>query len=255
MAFQTILDRWRRAGRASDADRAKAALATFAARHSQVRDNLDDDRQLLQADREALLKQIILVDVTNAELVEGKVLGYCRSHQCAGRMNATAQKAALGHVEERRKTEKTFESTVFAKTPLVRQNRTAVLFVEKLLAEDVTQQRSLLNGCLLSGWLMWGFYQPRRLDAPFQGVSKNRSELVRRLGLGRADPDEELLLWEHRLEAHQTAHRPTAFDAEAYDYFRPGGKTQPLAGTDGLHEVVHVPVAGSQLAAPIELAS
>lgn len=238
-----------------DADRAQTALGAFAARHSQVRDNLDDDRQVLQNDREALLEQIILVDVNNSELVEGKVLGYCRSHQCAGRMNGTAQNATLGHVEERRKTEKILESTVFAKTPLVRQNRTAVLFVEKLLAEDVTQQRSLLNGCLLSGWIMWGFYQPRRLDAPFHGVSKHRSELVRRLGLGRADPDEELLLWEHCLEPHQTAHRPTAFDAEAYDYFRPGGKTQPLTGSDGLNEVVHPPVTGSQLAARIEPAS
>jgi hypothetical protein len=75
------------------------------------------------------------------------------------------------------------------------------------------------------------------------------------LGLGCADRDEELLLWEHRLEAHQHAHRPTAFDAEAYEYFRPGGKTQPLSGSGGLHEVVHPMITANQLAARIEAAS
>ena len=108
---------------------------------------------------------------------------------------------------------------------------------------------------LLSQWIMWSFYQPRRLDSPFLGVSKQQSELIRRLGLGRVDPDEELLHWEHRLEPHQTAHRPTAFDAEAYDFFRPGGKTLPLSGTGGLHEVVHPPVTGNQLESKIEVAT
>jgi hypothetical protein len=129
------------------------------------------------------------------------------------------------------------------------------LFVDYLLRKNLADQRSLLDGKLLSRWIMWSFYQPRRLDAPFYGVAKQQSELIRRLGLGCADGDEELLLWEHRLEPHQNAHRPTAFDAEAYEYFRPGGKTCPLSGSGGLHEVVHPKVTGSQLAARIEVAS
>jgi hypothetical protein len=102
---------------------------------------------------------------------------------------------------------------------------------------------------------MWSFYQPRALDEPFRGVSKDRSELIRRLGLGLTKPGKDLLLWAHRLEPHQTAHKPTAFDAEAYEYFRPGGKTRPLSGTDGLYEVVHPPVSSDQLVAQIEKAS
>jgi len=65
----------------------------------------------------------------------------------------------------------------------------------------------------------------------------------------------ELLLWQHKLEPHQTAHKPTALDAESFDYYRPGGKTRPLSGTDGLPEVVHQPVSSNQLAGMIEVAS
>jgi hypothetical protein len=72
------------------------------------------------------------------------------------------------------------------------------------------------------------------------------------LGLGLTGPDEELLVWEHALQPPQTAHRPTALDAEAYEYFRPGGKTRPLSGTDGVHEVVHRPIRADQLVARIE---
>jgi hypothetical protein len=73
--------------------------------------------------------------------------------------------------------------------------------------------------------------------------------------MGCTDPQQELLLWTHRLLSHQQAHKPTAFDAEAYEYFRPGGKTQPLTGTDGLHEVVHGPIGGGQLVARIQKVS
>ena len=252
MPFATILKRWRKAGKRSQADLADTALQTFLSKYPQVFANLDTDNQITQAKREELLEQIILVDVEDPEPVEAKVLGYCRSRQCSGRANATAQGATLAHVEERGKTEKTFESTAFAKTPLARKNRSSVLFVDALLSKSLTEQQSLLNGKLLSRWIMWSFFQSRRSRTPFYGVSKDKSELIRRLGLGRADRDEEFLLWEHTLEPHQTAHRPTAFDAEAYDFFRPGGKTQPLSGNDGLQEIVHPPVTGNQLAAPIE---
>jgi hypothetical protein len=214
--------------------------------------NLDTDNQISQAKREELLKQSILVDVKDPGAVEAKVLGYCRAHQCSGGLRATAQGATLGHVEERGRLENTFESTASAKSPLAKKRRTSILFVHELLSKTLAEQQSLLNGKPLSRWIMWSFYQPRRTDTPFHGVSKDKSELIRRLGLGRANRGEDFLLWEHTLETHQTANRPTAFDAEAYDFFRPGGKTRPLSGSGGLPEVVHPPVTGNQLAAPIE---
>ncbi len=256
MGFDTILNRWRRSGRDADADNASTALATFHDRHPQVYENLDVDGQILQAKREELLQQVILVAPDQLEVVEGKILGFCRSNQCCGRPNSTAQRAALGHVEERGKTEKTLESTAFAKSRLARRNRRSILFLDGLLASDLAGQRGQLSGTRLARFIMWSFYQPRKLSTPFDGVSKRQKELIRRLGLRLADRDEEFLLWEHTLEPHQTAHRPTAFDAEAYDSFRLGGKTRPLSGkNDGLHEVVHPPVLGDQLAAKIELAT
>ena len=139
--------------------------------------------------------------------------------------------------------------------PVVRRCRSVGLTVDELLAKDLAGQKSLLAGKYLAKWIMWGFYQPHRLGTPFHGVAKQPSELIRRLGLGHTDPHEELLLWEYRLEPDQTAHRPTAFDAEQNEFFRPGGKTLPLSGADGLNEVVHRPITGNQLEARIEVAS
>ena len=255
MPFQSILDRWRTAGRTSEANLAQTALVTFDSCHPQVFANLDSDDQISQSDREYLLEQVILVYVEDARVVVDKVIDCCHSRQCSGRPNATAQRATLGHVEERGKTEAPFESTAFSKTPNVRRTRSSILFLDKLLSADLAGQKSLLAGTWLSRRIMWSFYQPHRIDTPFHHVDKRQSELIRRLGLGQSKPDEELLLWEHRLEPHQTAHRPSTFDAEINEFFRPGGKTVPLSGTDGLHEVVHLQVTGNQLAARIEVAS
>jgi hypothetical protein len=100
---------------------------------------------------------------------------------------------------------------------------------------------------------MWSFYQSAHPDFPFSNVTRTYDELKRRLGLGlMADANAEAVYWAHRLQSGQTAHRTTALDAADYAFYRPGGRTQPLDGAnDGLPEVVHVPVDGSQLVEPI----
>jgi hypothetical protein len=252
--FRNILDDWRRAGESANADHVELALATFQRQFPQAYDNLAVDKQVLPSHREELMNQLQLVDPDRSETVEGKIIGFCRSHQGCGSRNATAERAHLGHAEERTKTERTLASTATGRSPLTRRKRSVGLMVDDLLRRDLAGQQALL-ACRLSSWLMWAFYQPRSLGDPFRGVSKERGELVRRLGMGRTDPHQELLVWAHRLLPHQRAHKPTAFDAEAYEYFRPGGKTQPLTGTDGLHEVVHGPIDGGQLVARIEQAT
>jgi hypothetical protein len=253
--FQEIIDRWRAAGEAANADHVEQALATFQRRYPQVLANLATDKHVAASNRERLLRQLELVDPHDAGVVEGKVFGFCRSYQGAGPRNATAERAHLGHVEERKKTEETLSSTSMARSALSRRNRNVSLLVDDLLRRDLAGQQSLLGGSLLSRWLMWAFYQPRSLDDPFRGVGKGRTVLVRRLGMGCTDPQQELLLWAHRLLPHQRAQKPTALDAGAYTYFRPGGKTQPLTGTDGLHEVVHGPIGSDQLVARVEKAT
>jgi len=125
--------------------------------------------------------------------------------------------------------------------------------VDDLLRLGVDQQQRLLAGRHLSRYNMWSFYQPAHPDSPFSNVTRTYDELKRRLGLGlMADANGEAVYWAHRLESGQTAHRTTALDAADYAFYRPGGRTQPLDGAnDGLPEVVHVPVDGSQLVEPI----
>lgn len=131
MAFQTILVRWRKSGRVNDADRVEAALHAFRLRHEQAFVNLDTDAEISQGKRSELIEQLLLVDVYDDKLVDERVFAFCRVHQCQGRRSG--YRAALGHVEERSKTERTLESTAFGPSPLVRKRRSAVLFVDSLL--------------------------------------------------------------------------------------------------------------------------
>ena len=203
-----------------------------------------------------MLQLLLGVAVNVAQVVEDCVFNFCRAHQRLGKTNTTAQNAVLGHVEERGKTESTLRSVKLGKTPLTRKTGSTGLFVDRILREpDLAGQQSLLGNCDLSKWIMWSFYQSRKLDDPFCKLPKAKSELVRRLGLRLSKPGVELLLWQHRLEPHQTAHKPTVLDAESFDYYRPGGKTRPLSGAGGLPEVVHQPTSSNQLAGVIEVAS
>jgi hypothetical protein len=147
-------------------------------------------------------------------------------------------------------------SVGLSRAPLARRQVRIGLLVDDLLNKDLAGQKSILGSSRLGRWLMWSFFAPAAATSPFDAATKVRAELIRRLGLGCTDPRQELLLWEHRLQPPQTAHTPTAYDAETYEFFRPGGATRPLDGVgDGLDEVVHLPVSGEQLATRIERAT
>lgn len=253
--FNEVLDRWRNGDRSLDADLAETGLGQLHLKYPQVVENLAQDPQISLSKREELLGQLVLVDVNDASLVEDRLFRFCRSHQCQGRRNDTAEQANLGHVEKRGKFEATIASSMHAKSGVTRRRRAVGLFVDAILSRNADDQRALLCGCLLSRWLMWSFYQSRHLEQAFAEVSRNRADLIRRLGLGSANSNDEFVIWTHRLRPGQRAHTPTAFDAEAYEWFRPGGKTKALAGDDGLSEVVHGPVSSDQLIERIERAS
>jgi hypothetical protein len=255
MSFATILARWRRRGRNEHADRGERALHVFEAKHPQVFLNLDNDAQVSQKLREELLDLLLGRAVGVEDVVEDCVFTFCRAHQRHGKPNATAQRAVLGHVEERGTFVSTLQSVKYGKNPLTRKKRNTGLLLDRVLREpDLAGQQSLLANCDLSMWIMWSFYQSRKPGDPYYNLPKQKSQLVRRLGLRLSEPGKELLLWEHRLESRQIAHKPTALDAEAFDYYRPGGKTHPLSGSGGLPEVVHQPISSNQLVGMIEVA-
>ena len=254
MGFREIIKEWRSNGHDSKADRAQIALDKLRSRSPQIYENLDTDRHISQAKRKELLEQLITANVNDERVVGNRFVSFSHAHQCRGPKWLATRSIHLGHVEERRKTEETLASVVMPTSGLTRRRRSPSVVIDMILRRSLHDQCVLLGETPLSQYEMWSFYQPQAANDPFCGVSKNAGELVRRLGLGHTDPAEELLLWAHQLDSGQSAYVPTAFDAGLYEYYRPGGKTKPLAGDGGLHEVVHSPVVGKQLTHRIEKA-
>ena len=251
MSFQDIIDNWRKTGRTAHAEHVSVALKVFRLQHVQVFINLDTDKQITQSKRQELLEQL-LTAAAYYDVVVSRIVSFCQAHQCLGPPRGTAQRASLGHVEERRKTEKTLASAALPTSGLTRRRRSSALVIDKILRCTLPEQCDLLHGIPLSKYQIWSFYHPLSLDDPFRGIVQRHHELVRKLGLGHVDPSSELLLWAHRLQPEQVAHIPTTFDAELNEYFRPVGKTEPLSGSGGLPEVVHPPVNGDQLSHSME---
>jgi hypothetical protein len=253
MGFQQILDRWQADGRTTHASHSSLALATFRTTHPQVFANLDEDGNIEQGYREELLGQLLNAHPHDLGVVRSKMESFCRSHQGLGTENAAARHADLGHVEDRSKTERALAS-VARPTSGVTVKDSGALVIDKIVRLDLAGQRRLLKGFWLSKYQMWSFYRPRTRNDPFQGLSLRARSLRRRLGLGQIDPTTPLLLWVHQLRSDQVARTPTTFDSEINEFYRPGGKTQPLTGSGGLNEVVHPPVTGDQLTLRIQRA-
>ena len=199
-----------------------------------------------------MLKQLTRVDPTDRVAVKGKVESFCRAHEGKGPRQPTAQKSDLGHVHSRTTLDEYLTSAGNWNSPFRRRGFSSALAIDLILRLDLAGQRDYLNGIRLSRYQMWSFYQSRAISNPFQRVSKETDQLVRQLGLGHIVPPIELLLWTHRLRPDQPASVPTTLDAALSEFFRPGGKTHPLVGKDGLREVVHPPISGEQLTRPIE---
>jgi hypothetical protein len=254
MGFAQILADWRDAAGDAAADHAETALATFRVAHPQVYGNLDGDMHIHESLRQELLRQLVIASSVDREAVTNRVVSFCQAHQCIGPRRAEAERDCLGHVVERERFEKALGSTAVPTSGLRRRGRTLGPVVDEILRRDLAGQRGLLRGVFLSPYVMWSFYDAQCPATPFQGISKHADELVRRLGLGLVHARHDLLVWAYRLRPPQTAHVPTAFDAGLHKCFRPGGKTQPLAGSGAMDEVVHAPIVGGQLEDRIETA-
>lgn len=257
MAFQDVLGRWGRAGRHAERSAAEVVLDLLTRADVQVCQNLDNDPDVKDEQREQLLDHLLQAQPTTPQAALDSLSRFCYlpENQLGGAPEPTAQSAALGHVKSRTAWQRYIESShgSSARGFATRRRRSAAMAVDNLLRMSVDQQRTLLAGRNLSRYNMWSFYQSAHPDSPFTNVARTYDELKRRLGLGlMTDENAEAIHWAHRLEPAQTAHRTTALDAADYAFYRPGGRTQPLDGAnDGLPEVVHAPVDGSQLAEPI----
>jgi len=257
MAFHDVLDRWQQGGRDADRLAGTEVLDRLTRAHSQVFHNLDSDPEVTDDQREQLLDQLVRDQPATPRAALDRFCEFCRQpdNQLRGAPEPAAQSAVLGHVKSRTAWQRYIEGShgSSARGFATRRRRSAAMTVDDLLRLGVDQQQILLAGRNLSRYSMWSFYQPAHPDSPFSNVTRTYDELKRRLGLGlMADANAEAVYWAHRLESAQTAHRPTALDAADYAFYRPGGRTRPLDGaTDGLPEVVHVPVDGSQLVEPI----
>ncbi len=225
-----------------------------------VFENLDTDPEVADDQREQLLDHLLQAQPTAPQGALDHLCEFCRQpdKQLSGAPEPAAQSDALGHVKSRTAWQLYIEGShgSSARGFATRRRRSAAMTVDDLLRLRVDQQQKLLAGRNLSRYNMWSFYQTAHPDSPFSNVTRTYDELKRRLGLGlMADANAEAVCWAHRLESGQTARRATALDAADYAFYHPGGRTQPLDGaSDGLPEVVHVPVDGSQLVEPITTA-
>ena len=257
MAFQDVLDRWQQGGRHAERLAGAAVLDLLTRADVQVFQNLDSDPEVTDDQREQLLDHLLRDQPTTPQAARDRLCEFCRQgdHQLSGASEPAAQSAVLGHVKSRTAWQRYVESShgSSARGFATRRRRSAAMTVDDLLRLGVDQQQRLLAGRTLSRFNMWSFYQSAHPNSPFRNVTRTYDELKRRLGLGlMADANAEAVYWAHRLASGQTAHRTTALDAADYAFYRPGGRTQPLDGAnDGLPEVVHVPVDGSQLVEPI----
>ena len=251
MGFAMIIRAWK----ANPRTKTKARLAAkclkwLRAAHRQAFANLDKDPFISTAKRKDLLEQLLVAPAT-PPATKDRVETFCLAHLATGPRDRDAEGAALGHVRSRARCEASFSSAAMPRSPFTRSRRSPSLAVDYILSCTLPDQRKSLGGIYLSDNQMWSFYQHDHRDDAFSGISKQRDELVRRLGLGSHRG--ELLLWQHRLD-WQEPRTPTAFDAGLDPYFRPGGRTRPLSGRGGLSEVVHPPITGWQLTSPIEKA-
>ncbi len=190
-----------------------------------------------------------------------EVVSFCRHNPRQGPSGAVASTASLGHVQSVRSLVNGVADP--AGTLGLRDAEALV----RDLVNDVSdasaklaKQKSALDGKSLvrREYQMW-CYPAADSRHPFAEIGSSRADAINALGLGwyaHDLPGEELLRWAHTLPTSASAHRPTAWDAGADKgnvYWRPGGKTYRLDRDDyGPSEVVHAPVEGQDLVAPIQ---
>ncbi len=240
--------------------REAVAKADYRRNPHQIFDNMDSDPQigdLPEADKPAsrieLLEVAAVHRADQAEMRDEAVL-YCRSHQQEGPPYPDAANITFGRVNRFR----SLVNAIADSDSALGVHRAEALLRDVIHdappATRLERQRSSLAGRILGSRQMW-CYPAGDAANPFAEIGNSRIEAVNVLGLGwyaYDAPDDELVRWAHMLPDAIGAYLPTAWDADDSVYWRPGGRTYRLDRDDyGVPEVVHNPVAGDNLTAPI----
>jgi hypothetical protein len=234
----------------------------------QIYDNMDSDPligSLPETGRPASRIQLlhhVSGHRANPAVIYDNVVLFCRANLQQGPVISPAGAATLGRVQGMRSL---INAVAHPASSLSLRNAEALVRDVVGGVADSTvklaKQKFELAGKTLSRYQMWCYPAADTLN-PFREIGSTRSEAVNILGLGYYacdKPSEEIVRWAHALPVSILAHTPTAWDAAADKgnvHWRPGGSTYRLDRDDfGLPEVVHAPVKGEDLTAPIEMIS
>jgi hypothetical protein len=256
MAFSDVLTGWS----ASNHPKVTAAHGLcnqFKSSAERVYHNLDCDPAVTDGEREAMLSHLLDSGASSWSDVAKCFIQFCRQHTATvGPLRPEAAGATLGHAFERRRLERTMTDSSAA-SPFVASVTATDFAVDEFLIRSLDQQRGLMASTPLSpSPRMWSFFQPTKPAAPFTGLRRTQAELRRRLGLGGIPVNGLMVHCSHRLPNPIVPLKATAFHAEMYEYFRPGGKTFPLGNADGdfnggLDETIHATIMFAELVEPL----
>ena len=234
----------------------------------QVYDNMDSDPligMLPEAGKPASrveLLQHVQNHRANPPVIPDEVVLFCRAKLQQGPLVAAADSATLGRVQGMR----SLVNAVAAPASALSLHNAEALLRDVVggvgdSATKLAKQKFELAGKALSRYQMW-CYPAADARNPFREIGTTRADAVNMLGLGYYAYDEpatEIVRWAHALPDSIRAYQPTAWDAGADKgnvHWRPGGSTYRLDRDDfGLLEMIHAPVTGEHLVAPIEALS
>lgn len=228
---------------------------------NQVYDNMDADpliNSLPQSGRQHsrvdLLRRVNPLR-TNPSAIPGKVVEFCCENLQQG---PAVAHSVFGRVQSLKSLVNTVVGASSGKVDRLFESRIRdLVFSTDDDATKLARQKLFFSGKNMSQYQMWS-YAAADPDNPFSEIGTARADAVDVLGLGvySNDNNETLVRWAHRLPETIKACQPTAWDAgtdKGNVYWRPGGRTYRLGVDDyGVPEVVHNPIQGEALIAPIK---
>lgn len=224
-------------------------FSSLKAGFEQVYQNLADDPEIPEEVFRRFFEHVLTMRIgTAVEILQS----FCfqRTNARSGRARLESEGATLGCLKSQSAVIEAIKRSPIG--PALKGGE-HLLLSRALLTKVVDKQRKMLEiaPITIPGRTVWGWFKPSHKNDPFNKVPKNQ-DLVRRLGL-HFPPLEPLILWGHTAPGGECPKWPNAFDAAENCLYRPGGKTLPTSphptdGNDGLDEVVHSGIIGTDLA-------
>lgn len=251
------LTEWERNPTRDNAEKTKVQtyLNKLQTESNQVYLNISNDNEIPDYILERFFTHIIGVPNTSPAIDVWREFCYHDENARPGRDRTEANTATLGCLKSRNAVIEALDHSPVA-TAL--PGSTEAFLNQVLNATTLDQQRYLVSGKPIThpSRTVWGWFQPNQTGDPYHGISRNR-DLVRRLGLSYS-LTEQLVTWAHMAPNGECPKWPTAIDAGPNHLYRPGGKTHPTTTIatgqlDGLDEVVHSPLTGTNLAAEMRM--